>query len=122
MLFKIDIWICLLSFPVQGTWIEISTVLQHYQNDLCRSLYRERGLKYKDNNGYGDRYESFPVQGTWIEISHLRPLRLPSSSFPVQGTWIEIERDQRLPDRHEKSFPVQGTWIEIQLALAGAYK
>ena len=23
MLFKIDIWICLLSFPTLGTWIEI---------------------------------------------------------------------------------------------------
>ena len=45
MLFKIDIWICLLSFPTLGTWIEISIPATGRTPSNGRSLHWERGLK-----------------------------------------------------------------------------
>ena len=126
------------SFPLRGTWIEIS----------CLALRSFGSL-------------SFPLRGTWIEIGMNRWEVQPYSlSFPLRGTWIEMvleyalrnyvnsrslcgerglkwykdaetavalarrslcgERGLKYPrcaglDKQlSQSFPLRGTWIEIR--------
>ena len=80
-----------------------------------RSLYRERGLKFKLNKIEDMPVESFPLQGTWIEIRGIcMDGRHGDLSFPLQGTWIEM-LSLATYFLCFRSFPLQGTWIEIIL-------
>ena len=83
-----------MSFPVLGTWIEISPE------------WTWQGF-----------HTSFPVLGTWIEISSILELTRRHLVVPCIGN---VDWNSCLPCTVEvpaPSFPVLGTWIEIQEGL-----
>ena len=56
------------SLPVLGAWIEILKRKNLPIKQVRRSLYWERGLKFRNPNNYLTGFESLPVLGAWIEI------------------------------------------------------
>ena len=53
--------------PFAGAWIEILE-LPRFASGNKSLPSRERGLKYKDNGGYGGGNKVAPFAGAWIEI------------------------------------------------------
>ncbi len=80
----------MLSRPIRGAWIEISSRCSRGTSSMSR-----------------------PIRGAWIEIMVMRRgIKDSTGSRPIRGAWIEIN-EYLTNARINKSRPIRGAWIEI---------
>ena len=104
----------LLSLPMRGEWIEISSDSPAWVPNSPSLPMRGEWIEIHDACCTGRPWRSsLPMRGEWIEIFRTTPRLRRVVSLPMRGEWIEMSAGSASWAAGGTSLPMRGEWIEI---------